>query len=125
MTATIDAVLLSDYVTEMVSLHDSDGRFVTASMAASDVLGYSTAELVTRRLSDLVHPEDARTLETAFDGVPGEPRLGAVSAICRLRHADGHWAWLEVTVRPALGMYDGSTVVTLRGAAELVAARQA
>ena len=125
MTTTFDAVLLSDYATEMVSLHDSEGRFLAATAASRDVLGYSTADLVTRRLSDLVHPEDARTLETAFEGVPGEPRLGAVNATCRLRHADGHWAWLEITVRPALGTYDGSTIVSLRSAAELVAARQA
>jgi diguanylate cyclase (GGDEF)-like protein/PAS domain S-box-containing protein len=125
MTTTFDAVLLGDYATEMVSMHDCDGRFVTATAAARDVLGYPNADLVTRRLSDLVHPEDARALETAFDGVPGEPRLGSVSAICRFRHVDGHWAWLEISVRPALGTYDGSTIVTLRPAGELVAARQA
>jgi diguanylate cyclase (GGDEF)-like protein/PAS domain S-box-containing protein len=125
VTTTFDPVLLADFGTEMVSLHDGDGRFLTSSAASRDVLGYAPADLVGRHLSDLVHPEDARALETAFEGVPGEPRLGAVTALCRLRHADGHWTWLEVTVRPALGMYDGALVVSLRGAAELVAARQA
>jgi diguanylate cyclase (GGDEF)-like protein/PAS domain S-box-containing protein len=124
MTATFDPIQLADYATEMVSLHDGDGRFVTASALSRDVLGYEADELVARRLSDLVHPEDARALETAFDGVPGEPRPGAVSATCRLRHSDGYWAWTEITVRPAPGAYDGSTVVSIRGAAELVAARQ-
>jgi diguanylate cyclase (GGDEF)-like protein/PAS domain S-box-containing protein len=124
VTATFDPIQLADYATEMVSLHDGDGRFVTASAVSHDVLGYEADELVGRRLSDLVHPEDARALETAFDGVPGEPRPGAVSATCRLRHGEGYWAWIEVTVRPAPGAYDRSTVVSLRGAAQLVAARQ-
>jgi diguanylate cyclase (GGDEF)-like protein/PAS domain S-box-containing protein len=125
VTTTFDPVLLADYGTEMLSLHDGDGRFLTSPVASRDLLGYPPADLVGRRISDLVHPEDARSLETAFEGVPGEPRLGAVTALCRLRHADGHWTWLEVTVRPALGTYDGATIVSLRGAAELVAARQA
>jgi diguanylate cyclase (GGDEF)-like protein/PAS domain S-box-containing protein len=124
VTATFDPIQLADYATEMVSLHDGDGRFVTASAVSHDVLGYEADELVGRRLSDLVHPEDARALETAFDGVPGEPRPGAVTATCRLRHAEGYWAWTEVTVRPAPGALDRSTIVSIRGAAELVAARQ-
>ena len=124
MTATFDQLQLADYATEMVSLHDGDGRFVIVSAVSRDVLGYPAEDLVDRRLSDLVHPEDARALETAFDGVPGEPRPGTVSATCRLRHADGYWAWTEVTVRPCVGSYDQSTVVSIRGAAELVAARQ-
>ncbi|MDX6243132.1 MAG: hypothetical protein QOE76_855 [Frankiales bacterium] len=124
MTTTFDPIQLADYATEMVSLHDGEGRFVSASSVSRDVLGYPAEDLVDHRLSDLVHPEDARALETAFDGVPGEARRGAVSATCRLRHADGYWAWTEITVRPAPGDYDRSTVVSIRGAAELVAARQ-
>lgn len=124
MTATFDPIQLADYATEMVSLHDANGRFVTASAVSRDVLGYGPEDLVDRLLSDLVHPEDARALETAFDGVPGEPRHGEVGATCRLRHADGYWAWTEITVRPAPGDYDRATVVSIRGAAELVAARQ-
>jgi diguanylate cyclase (GGDEF)-like protein/PAS domain S-box-containing protein len=124
VTATFDPIQLADYATEMVSLHDADGRFVTASAVSRDVLGYAPEDLVERRLSDLVHPEDARALETAFDGVPGEPRHGEVGAVCRLRHADGYWAWTEITVRPAPADYDRATVVSIRGAAELVAARQ-
>ncbi|MDX6202298.1 MAG: hypothetical protein QOJ83_1798 [Frankiales bacterium] len=124
MTATFEPITLADYATEMMSLHDEDGRFLTASAVSRDVLGALAEDLLGRRLSDLVHPEDARALETAFDGVPGEPRPGAVTATCRLRHADGSWVWTEVTVRPAPGALDRSTIVSIRGAAELVAARQ-
>ncbi|BEP15553.1 hypothetical protein acdb102_38640 [Acidothermaceae bacterium B102] len=125
MTATFDPILLADYATELVSLHDADGRFLTASATSREVLGRPSADLIGRRISDLVHPEDARCLETAFEGVPGEPRLGSVTTLCRLRHDDGHWAWLEITVRPALGSYDRTTIVSMRDASELVAARQA
>jgi diguanylate cyclase (GGDEF)-like protein/PAS domain S-box-containing protein len=124
VTATYDPITLTDYATELISLHDEDGRFLTASAVSRDVLGAPAEDLVGRRLSDLVHPEDARALETAFGGVPGEPRLGAVTATCRLRHGDGYWAWTEITVRPAPGALDRSTIVSIRGAAELVAARQ-
>jgi diguanylate cyclase (GGDEF)-like protein/PAS domain S-box-containing protein len=124
VTATFDPILLADYASEMVSRHDSDGRFLTSSGLSHDVLGYPAEDLVGRRFSDLVHPEDARALEIAFEGTPGEHRHGVVSTTCRLRHADGSWAWMEIKVRPAEGTYDGSTVVSTRDASELVAARQ-
>ena len=107
MTATFDPIQLADYATEMISLHDEDGRFLTSSSVSRDVLGTPAEDLVGRRLSDLVHPEDARALETAFDGVPGEPRPGAVGATCRLRHADGYWTWTEITVRRRPGTSTG------------------
>ena len=40
MTATFDPIVLADYATDMVSLHDGDGRFETTSAACRDVLGY-------------------------------------------------------------------------------------
>ena len=35
VTATFDPILLADYATELVSLHDADGRFLTASAAVA------------------------------------------------------------------------------------------
>jgi diguanylate cyclase (GGDEF)-like protein/PAS domain S-box-containing protein len=136
VTATFDALQagqavsagqtlqLVDFASELVSVHDRDGRFLTATAVSRDLLGFDSEELYGRRLLDLVHPEDIRALETVFDGVPGEPRTGTVSASCRLRHAEGYWIWVEVTGRPLPGAYDGTTVVSTRSAAELVAARQ-
>lgn len=115
MSTTFDPIQLTSYATEMLSLHDPDGRFVTSTPLSVDLLGQPADELSGRRLSDLVHPEDARSLELAFEGIP---------TTCRLRHADGNWAWLEVTVRPAPDSQDGSTLVTTRPAEALVAARQ-
>lgn len=131
MTALFDtqptgqALQLADFATELISVHDAEGRFLNASTVSRDLLGVDADELYGRRLLDLVHPEDFRVMETVFDGVPGEPRGGTVSASCRLRHADGYWTWVEVTARPMPGTFDGTTVVSIRGAAELVAARQA
>ena len=124
MTTTFDPLTLSDFGTEMVSLHDDEGRFLSSTPLSIDVLGQGSEELSGRRLSDLVHPEDARALELAFEDSPGQLRRGTATAVCRLRHADGSWAWQEITVRPASGASSGATVVVTRPADELVAARQ-
>jgi diguanylate cyclase (GGDEF)-like protein/PAS domain S-box-containing protein len=124
-TARGQALQLADFATELISVHDAAGRFLNASAVSRELLGVDADELYGRRLLDLVHPEDVQAMETVFAGVPGEPRSGTVSASCRLRHADGYWAWVEITARPLPGAFDGTTVVSIRSAAELVAARQA
>ena len=85
-------------------LHDGDGRFLTARRRSAVRCSASDRrDLIGRRCSDLVHPEDPRASRPRSTGVPGEPAAGLVTTLCRLRHDEGYWAWLEITVRPALG----------------------
>ena len=43
---------------DMISLNLLDGTFVSVFPACRHILGYSAEELLGRRASDLVHPED-------------------------------------------------------------------
>ncbi|WP_179119229.1 PAS domain S-box protein [Massilia sp. KIM] len=77
----------------MLAIADTEGRFLQLNPAWTEVLGWTTQELLARPYIDWVHPDDvARTLAA------GETlRAGGVIAGFRnrYRHADGGWRWLE------------------------------
>ena len=50
--------------------------------------------LVSRRLTDLVHPDDRATLERLWEQVTDAP----LSTECRLRRSDGSSLWVELTL---------------------------
>ena len=61
-----------DLLLDAVCAVDADGRFVFASAAIEQILGYTPQELLGRRMIDLVAPEDrARTLARVGDVVAG------------------------------------------------------
>ena len=57
---------LVDSLVVPVSLHDVDGRFVHMNAAAERASGYSTAEMLGRRHTDLLHPEGRENVERQF-----------------------------------------------------------
>ena len=57
---------LVDSLVVPASLHDADGRFVHMNAAAERASGYSTAEMLGRRHTDLLHPEGRENVEKQF-----------------------------------------------------------
>ena len=73
----------------------AEGRQLAVSPSACDLLGYSQAELLSRPLRTLVHPDDRavadahlRQLGDGLDVLPFEIRLS---------HQDGSYRWLRWT----------------------------
>ena len=74
---------------------DAMAVFLEADEATTALLGWSPADLVGRRTLDLVHPDDVeRAIESWMSMRSG---TGGTRMRLRLRHADGHYVWLEVT----------------------------
>ncbi|WP_340025870.1 PAS domain S-box protein [Paenibacillus sp. FSL K6-1096] len=62
------------------------------SPSVQEILGYRPEELVGRDLSTLVHPEDMEWISTP-------EALEEPSVQLRILHADGHYLWIEFTLR--------------------------
>lgn len=79
---------------DMITVLDATGTILYQSPAAQRILGYRPVDLVGQKVFELVHPDDIRSVRTAFlEGVrlAGSPR----SVEFRCRHQDGSWRVFE------------------------------
>ncbi len=88
--------MLADYSHDAIIRIRGDGERVYVSPAASEMLGWSTAELAGSHW-DFVHPEERERQQRALaralaTGLPS-------TDIYRLRHRDGHYVWIEAVSR--------------------------
>lgn len=70
------------------------------SPSVTRTLGLQVADVVGRRVTSLVHPEDADLLGRQFSTVASKP--GTLTVTARFRHADGGWRHLEVVAESRL-----------------------
>lgn len=110
---------------DMVAWQLFDTTFLWVSPASATVLGWSPQDLVGTRSIDLVHPDDVRLVEEGRRAIT-EGALQTVS-VRRMRHADGHYLWVETTARVAESESASATQVqtTSRNVDDRVAAQQA
>ncbi|WP_434614940.1 ATP-binding protein [Azospirillum sp. B2RO_4] len=100
--------LLADNATDMILEMKADGAVRYLSPSVRDILGHDPAEIVGRAPATLLHPDDVESAATAFAGMnPGSP---PVTFTHRLLHRDGHYLWVESSMRPTVGA-DGEFVV--------------
>jgi PAS domain S-box-containing protein len=100
--------LLAENMSDLVCLHEPDGRYVYISPSCRRLLGYEPEELLGKDPYDLFHPEDLQRIRTeAHDkALEGQPD---VSIIYRIRKKSGEYTWLETVTEPILGE-DGEIV---------------
>ena len=89
---------LADHAADMILRQGPDGRVTYVSPASSSLLGMDPMEILGRRSFEFVHPEDSAKYEAAFM----QATLNDIdmSLEYRLRHADGHYIWVETRLRP-------------------------
>ena len=90
---------LADNAMDLITLHASDGRIRFASPAARSLLGIDPAELTGVAPSSLVHPDELKTMQSAF--VEASYFGRAAAAEVRFRRAGGDYVWTEIRCRPA------------------------
>jgi cell cycle sensor histidine kinase DivJ len=90
---------LADNAMDLITRHSPDGRIRFASPASQLLLGVSDDALIGRAPSELVHPDDLKTMQTAF--VEASYFSRAAAAEVRLKRADGDFVWTEMRCRPA------------------------
>jgi diguanylate cyclase (GGDEF)-like protein/PAS domain S-box-containing protein len=86
--------LLRNTVSPTIVL-DGGGTIRRLSPAASRLLGYAPDDLVTSAFGHLVFPPDVAALKAVFGAADQGP---AAPMECRVRHRDGHWLTVELTM---------------------------
>jgi diguanylate cyclase (GGDEF)-like protein/PAS domain S-box-containing protein len=92
--------LMADNISDLVSLHHKDGQFIYVSPSYQRLLGYSTDELIGKSLYALIHPEDTSQVQVHVN--TGLTQIDLVQASYRIRHAAGHYLWVETLARPII-----------------------
>ena len=86
--------LLADTATDVIARFDLQFRHAYVSPSCREVLGYQAEELVGRRLSDLVSPEDWAEVDASLV-LPLIAGRAAVRVTYRALRADGRTTWVE------------------------------
>ncbi|MEH1938865.1 MAG: PAS domain S-box protein [Nostoc sp.] len=89
--------LLAENSTDIISRHRIDGTLLYISPACYTVLGYQPEELVGNHSQELVHPDDLAEIVRNYPVNADLPDIYTVTH--RARHKDGHYIWLEATIR--------------------------
>lgn len=117
--------LLAEHVADVISRHAVDTSCLYMSPSVQGLLGLDVDDLIGRRVIERVHPEDrdavVRGLDAAMKGKVTQGRL-------RVRHAHGHYIWVEVTSQLRFDPMSGAPidlVVSTREVTERVEAEEA
>ncbi|XKH36391.1 response regulator [Azospirillum doebereinerae] len=89
--------LLARSVSDVIGRVGVDGVRRFCSEAVRDSLGCDPAELVGRPLTERMHPDDRAAVTDGLGRMT--PTSPTMKSTYRLRHADGHWVWIESAVR--------------------------
>lgn len=91
--------LLAENASDLVFRSDVHLVLQWVSPSVRSVLGYDATDLIGTSSRELVHPDDQQAMAHAAQSTAaGQP----VTYRARFRRSDGHWKWLEITVRPLL-----------------------
>jgi diguanylate cyclase (GGDEF)-like protein/PAS domain S-box-containing protein len=92
---------IAENMSDMVALHEPDGRYRWLSPSVKRILGYTSDELIGTNPYELFHPDDweairTNTHEPAIDGD------GNILIRYRIRCAKGEYVWFETLTQPIL-----------------------
>src|SRR5262245_46935725 len=89
--------LITESSPELISCHDPNGVFLSASAAAEALTGYAPVRLIGHPLYEFLHPKDGESVKAGYTSAL--LRQIPYTANFRFRHRDGNYVWLEMTCR--------------------------
>jgi len=101
--------LLTENTYDLISEISNEGKYLYLCPNYKDVLGYEPEELLGRKLTDFIHPEDLPAVRAGLNRVFEQLALGQV--VYRFRHRYGELRWFEST---------GKTYQTAAGSSRVV-----
>ena len=99
--------LVTENMSDLVSLHDLDAQFTYVTPSSQTVLGYRPTELIGQHPQQFIHPADLELVCSEIYHPAHEGKSG--QAIYRMRHKTAGYIWLETLSQPVL---DASGAVT-------------
>ena len=93
--------LLAEKMSDLVCLHEPDGRYLYISPSCRRLLGYEPEELLGTDPYELFHPGDLQRIRTEAHEKALEGQ-GVVSVIYRIRKKSGEYTWFETLTEPIL-----------------------
>jgi len=92
--------LVTENMSDLVCLHQPDGRYLYVTPSSYSLLGYRPQELIGRDPYEFFHPEDRDLIYRQSH----EPALQSMSAsmIYRMQRKTGEYIWLETLTQPIL-----------------------
>lgn len=91
--------LLAEKTSDLICLHEPDGRYVYISPSCRRLLGYEPEELLGTDPYRLFHPEDAKRIRSEAHDSALEGQ-GAISVTYRIRKKCGEYIWFETVTEP-------------------------
>ncbi len=88
--------LISEASSDLISVHARDSSFIFVSAACRSLLGFEPAELVGRRVIDMIHPEDLTVANATHRRLLEGSDVETV--VCRYRRKDGLYTWVEAAI---------------------------
>ena len=113
--------LLAEKTSDLVCLHEPDGRYLYVSPSCQRLLGYDREDLLGTDPYDLFHPEDLERIRSEAHDKALEGQ-GAVSVTYRIRKESGDYTWFETLTEPILD--ESGKVVRLQTASRDVSERK-
>jgi PAS domain S-box-containing protein len=84
--------LVVENTEDLVNLLDMEGRYIYASPSHEKITGYSSSELLEKRLLDFVHQEDVKKVEKELAKISTGKTM---KTVYRFRHRRGHYLSVE------------------------------
>ncbi|WP_317034276.1 EAL domain-containing protein [Nodosilinea sp. E11] len=91
--------LMAENMSDLVCLHDLDGTYLYISPSVQWLLGYTPDQLLGLHPLSLVHPNDLDQCNQ-YRPLPDSQALALEPVICRMRHSQGYYLWMETFMRP-------------------------
>ena len=108
-------------MSDLVCLHEPDGRYLYISPSCRRLLGYEPEDLLGTDPYDLFHPDDLERIRTEAHDKALEGQA-AVSVTYRIRKKSGEYTWFETLTEPILD--EGGQVVRLQTSSRDVSERK-
>ncbi|MDD9894057.1 MAG: diguanylate cyclase, partial [Gammaproteobacteria bacterium] len=90
--------LVANNASDVIVLHDDEARYLYANEALGRIFGYDNADVLGRKPSEFMHPDDREAqVDSFFER--GLKDLTALPTRYRFKHRKGHYIWLESSVR--------------------------
>jgi PAS domain S-box-containing protein len=107
--------LLANNSLDLITLHTPEVGYTYLSPSIGTLLGYTPEELLGTSPYDIVHPDDKELMQLKIQNHV-EQQLPIINVVCRLRHKDGSYRWVESNIKLILSP-DTKGVLALQTAA--------